>query len=318
ACLLGASGCGKTTLLRCVAGFEEPDSGRIEFAGVVFSEPGKILPPHQRAVGMVFQDHALFPHLNVAQNAGFALHQWDRPARQRRVEEVLNLVGMSTLSQRYPHQLSGGQQQRAALARALANQPQLLLLDEPFASLDRDLRYRLAQEVAGILKECGTMALWVTHDQKEAMMVADKIGIMHAGRIEQWDTPAGLFHRPVTEYVAAFMADCRFLTGTIGANGEVVTALGQVRQLSGVNLPAGTPVNVPVRSDQVHIGEGINATVSAVRFQGAESECEVELGGGEKLLVRIPSRHDLKVADQLRISWQETRMPAFEKEVNSK
>jgi iron(III) transport system ATP-binding protein len=204
-CLLGASGCGKTTALRAIAGFEPVQAGRILLGGAALSAPGRMLPPEQRGVGMMFQDYALFPHLDVAANVAFGLRGAGRAARQARVAEMLALVGLGDEARAFPHELSGGQQQRIALARALAPAPKLLLLDEPFSNLDVDTRERLAAELRGILKAAGTTALLVTHDQAEAFVVADAIGVMDRGRLLQWADAATLYARPADRFVASFI-----------------------------------------------------------------------------------------------------------------
>lgn len=204
-CLLGASGCGKTTILRAIAGFEPLRSGAIRLDERVLSTPSQALEPQNRQVGMMFQDYALFPHLNVKDNVGFGLRRWEKTRRCDRVAELLELVGLSDAAQRYPHELSGGQQQRVALARALAPEPELLLLDEPFSNLDVDTRERLAFEVRDILKKTGHTALLVTHNQAEAFAIADRIGVMDRGAVVQWDTPYALHHAPATPFVADFV-----------------------------------------------------------------------------------------------------------------
>src|ERR1700752_3810350 len=188
-CLLGPSGCGKTTVLRCIAGFENVREGEIRLADHLVSGPGVMLPPEKRRIGMVFQDYALFPHLAVAGNIAFGLHGMPAEERAARGQELAQLVGLSTALDKYPHEISGGQQQRVALARALAPRPELLLLDEPFSNLDVDLRERLSLEVRDIIKASGATAVLVTHDQQEAFAMADEIGVLHEGRIQQWDTP---------------------------------------------------------------------------------------------------------------------------------
>ncbi|OZI60936.1 ABC transporter ATP-binding protein [Bordetella genomosp. 11] len=204
-CLLGPSGCGKTTVLRAIAGFEPPAGGRILLDGVVLSSTTRHVAPERRRVGMMFQDYALFPHLTVGRNVGFGLRRQPRAERERRVAEMLELVGLAQAVDRYPHELSGGQQQRVALARALAPSPDLLLLDEPFSNLDADARERLAFEVRDILKHTGHTAVLVTHDQAEAFAIADRIGVMTEGRVAQWDTPYNLRHHPATPFVADFI-----------------------------------------------------------------------------------------------------------------
>ena len=197
-CVLGPSGCGKTTVLRAIAGFVAPSAGQIRLNGVQVAGPDHIVAPEQRGVGVVFQDYALFPHLTVAENVAFGLRHWTKIERAERVAELLALVGLADAGKRGTQGLSGGQQQRVALARALAPRPRLLLMDEPFSNLDPDLRERLAIEVREILQADCTTALLVTHDQLEAFAMADTIGVMHAGRIEQWDAPWMLYHRPAS------------------------------------------------------------------------------------------------------------------------
>jgi iron(III) transport system ATP-binding protein len=192
ACLLGASGCGKSTVLRAIAGFEPVRAGRIALDGRILSSPDALVAPERRNVGMMFQDYALFPHLTAADNVGFGLRRLGRAERRARVREMLELVGLAQAAESYPHELSGGQQQRVALARALAPSPGLLLLDEPFSNLDVDTRERLAFEVRGILKRAGHTAILVTHNQAEAYAIADRVGFMADGAIEQWDAPENL------------------------------------------------------------------------------------------------------------------------------
>ncbi|MGQ0654451.1 MAG: ABC transporter ATP-binding protein, partial [Betaproteobacteria bacterium] len=210
-CLLGPSGCGKTTVLRCIAGFEPVQEGSIRISGVTVSAPGAALQPERRRIGMVFQDYALFPHLSVEGNIGFGLHALGRTERQARVRELAGLVGLTRELDKYPHEISGGQQQRVALARALAARPELLLLDEPFSNLDVELRERLALEVRDIIRRSGATAILVTHDQHEAFAMADEIGVMHEGRIQQWDAPYNLYHRPGNRFVADFVGQGAFL-----------------------------------------------------------------------------------------------------------
>lgn len=204
-CLLGSSGCGKTTILRAIAGFEPLHAGEIRLDGRLLSSTQQSVVPEKRNVGMMFQDYALFPHLSVAKNVGFGLGGLERGARNRRIAEMLELVGLADLAKRYPHELSGGQQQRVALARALAPSPELLLLDEPFSNLDVDTRERLAFEVRDILKQAGLTAILVTHNQAEAFAIADRIGVMQQGNIVQWDSPFQLYNHPASDFVADFI-----------------------------------------------------------------------------------------------------------------
>ncbi len=204
-CLLGASGCGKSTVLRAIAGFEPVREGRITLDGRVLSSAAHQVVPELRRVGLMFQDYALFPHLNVEQNVGFGLRRMARTQRQARVAELLEMVGLARAGDSFPHELSGGQQQRVALARALAPSPDLLLLDEPFSNLDVDTREHLAFEVRDILRSTGHTAILVTHNQAEAFAIADRIGVMSQGRILQWDSPYNLRHRPEDVFVAEFI-----------------------------------------------------------------------------------------------------------------
>jgi len=209
--LLGPSGCGKTTLLRLIAGFETPQRGRIAIAGTPVCDGPQQVPPERRSVGMVFQDFALFPHLTVAENLAFGLQRLSPATVRERVAEALALIGLQGFEQRYPHELSGGQQQRVALARALAPRPSLILLDEPLSNLDVQVRVALRQEIRDVLKATGTSAVFVTHDQEEAMAIADQVAVMRAGHLEQHGTPEHLYHEPTSRFVAEFVTQANFL-----------------------------------------------------------------------------------------------------------
>ena len=208
---LGPSGCGKTTLLRLIAGFEQPEVGTVKIGDRICAGNGNWIPPEQRDVGMVFQDYALFPHLSVAKNVAFGLQHFDRTESIDRVAEVLKLVGLAGLDHRYPHQLSGGQQQRVALARAIAPRPALVLLDEPLSNLDVQIRLRLRQELRDILKEEGTSAIIVTHDQEEALAISDLVAVIQSGRIEQFGSPLEIYRQPASRFVAEFVTQANFL-----------------------------------------------------------------------------------------------------------
>ncbi|MEY2718350.1 MAG: hypothetical protein RL539_1382, partial [Pseudomonadota bacterium] len=210
-CLLGASGSGKTTVLRVIAGFQAIDHGEIYIRDQLVSKHGRTLAPEQRQVGIVFQDYALFPHLSVLDNVTFGLRKLSKDAAATQALDLLALVGLAGFERRFPHELSGGQQQRVALARALAPRPHLLLLDEPFSNLDPALRERLAMDLRELLKRHGTTALLVTHDQHEAFALADSVGVMSAGRVEQWDTAWRLYHQPRSRRVANFVGQGSFL-----------------------------------------------------------------------------------------------------------
>ncbi len=246
--VLGPSGCGKTTLLRLVAGFERPDAGGIEIDGRVVAGPRRHLPPEERRIGMVFQESALFPHLDVAANIGFGL---PRRGRETRVAELVALVGLAGLQQRMPHELSGGQQQRVALARALAPDPALILFDEPFSSLDATLRAQLRGEVRDILRAAGATTLFVTHDQSEALEISDRVAVMRAGRIEQISTPDELYLRPVNRFVAGFVGEANLLPGEV-RHGEVQTLVGRFRAGTDA-LADGARAEVLLRPEQLHM-----------------------------------------------------------------
>jgi iron(III) transport system ATP-binding protein len=246
--LLGPSGCGKTTTLRLIAGLEAPDSGEIFLDGRCVAGPQTWSPPERRRVGMVFQDFALFPHLTVAANIAFPLHHAPVEHRRARVAEMLRLVSMDGLADRYPHQLSGGQQQRVALARALAAEPAVVLLDEPFSNLDADLRAQMRLQVRSILKQVGTTAVFVTHDQEEALYMGDRVAVLHAGRLEQVAAPEELYLAPASRFVAEFMGAAFFLPATITPSG-LETEIGFVPQP--VALRPGTRVEVAVRPDDL-------------------------------------------------------------------
>ncbi len=211
--IIGPSGSGKTTTLRLIAGFERPDHGEVWFEARMLSGPGRHVPPESRGIGFVFQDYALFPHLTVLGNVTFGLKGLSARERRRRAEEVLDLVGLTLFAQRYPHELSGGQQQRVALARALAPKPKLILLDEPFSSLDAGLRESTREEVRSILKQTGTGAIMVTHDQEEALSFADRIAVIREGRLEQVGRPEEVYHHPATPFVARFLGNTNLVRG---------------------------------------------------------------------------------------------------------
>ena len=309
--LVGPSGCGKTSLLRAVAGLEPCSDGRIVMDGQTLSEPRSRthLPPETRRIGMVFQDYALFPHLSVAQNVALGVHHLPRGERRARVQQMLDLVGLGHAAKRPPHQLSGGQQQRIALARALAPQPQLLLLDEPFSSLDVDLRERLAQEVRVILKESATTALFVTHDQLEAFALGDVIGVMHKGRLEQWDDAYTLYHRPASRFVAQFIGHGVFTPGRIVAHEggpRVHTPLGELSDMDECPLPSAFPggeCDVLLRADDIihDDASAIKAQIERKAFRGSEFLLTLRLQSGERVLAHVPSHHDHAVGEWIGI-----------------
>lgn len=298
--LIGPSGCGKTTLLRAIAGLERVQAGEIRLQSQVVSSARHHVPPERRRIGMVFQDYALFPHLDVARNVAFGLHAWGRDRQAARVAQVLEWVGLQASAQRFPHELSGGQQQRVALARALAPQPQLLLLDEPFSNLDVDLRERLAKEVRAILKQAEATALFVTHDQMEAFALGDVIGVMFEGRLEQWADAYSLYHRPATRFVADFIGHGVFLPGE-AAGRTVVTPLGTLP------LPASATAqgrcDVLFRADDIVHDDAapLKAVIREKAFRGSEFLYTLRLASGETVLAHVPSHHDHQVGESIGI-----------------
>ena len=308
-CLLGPSGCGKTTVLRCIAGFEAVQAGEIRLAGQVVSGRGTMVPPEKRRIGMVFQDYALFPHLTVAANIAFGLHS--DPRRGARVRELGELVGLAAALDKYPHEISGGQQQRVALARALAPRPELLLLDEPFSNLDVDLRERLSLEVREIIKASGATAVLVTHDQQEAFAMADEIGILHEGRIQQWDNPYNLYHRPANRFVADFVGQGVFLPAKALGAGQVEIELGV---LKGGPLPRnGETLEVLLRPDDVVHDDSAptRAEVLHKAFRGAEILYTLRLESGRKVLALVPSHHNHELGEKIGIRLDVDHVVAF-------
>jgi ABC-type Fe3+/spermidine/putrescine transport system ATPase subunit len=290
--LLGPSGCGKTTTLNMIAGFLEPDAGTISIA----DQPMAGVPPHRRDTGMVFQSYALFPHLDVHDNLAFGLvmRRTPKPEIHARVREALALVRLEGLQRRHPKELSGGQQQRVALARALVIKPAVLLLDEPLSNLDAKLRHEMRLEIVEIQQRLGITTIFVTHDQDEALAIADRVAVMNAGIIEQIDTPAAIYHRPRTEFVARFIGEANFLPGRVAeVDGERATVEidggGQIIAVRDRAAPVGTRVLAMVRPERVRVvqapagaANSVAATVRALSFLGAVTRCQ--LAAGERVI----------------------------------
>ncbi len=302
-CLLGPSGCGKTTVMRTIAGFEALIEGEIRIDDEIVSRPGFKLGPEKRKVGMVFQDYALFPHLTIFDNVVFGLRNLSKAERVLRGNEVLELVGLEHESHKYPHEISGGQQQRIALARALAPRPGLLLMDEPFSNLDVTLRERLSMEVRDILKGYGATALFVTHNQHEAFAIADKVGVMHDGRMMQWDTPLNLYHRPIDPFVANFVGEGALIPGFVVAEKRVDTGLGLLDGLLEREFPAGRAVELLVRpEDVIHDDESpVKAEVLGKTFRGASILYRLRLNSGDKIEALVPSHCEHDIGEQIGI-----------------
>src|SRR5688500_12070204 len=313
-CLLGPSGCGKTTVLRCIAGFEGVREGEIRLAGKLVSGHGVMVPPEHRRVGMGFQYYAILPHLRVSGNSAFGLHAAPAGERAARVAELAQLVGLSASLDKYPHEISGGQQQRVALARALAPRPELLLLDEPFSNLDVELRERLSPEVRDIIRASGATAILVTHDQHEAFAMADEIGILQGGRIQQWDTPYNLYHRPANRFVADFVGQGVFLPARAVNAHELEIELGVLK--SDAVPQRGGAVEVLLRPDDVVHDDAAptQAEVLHKAFRGADILYTLKLASGRKVLALVPSHHNHALGERIGIRLDVDHVVAFQPE----
>jgi len=302
-CLLGPSGCGKTTVLRAIAGFHPILTGGIFINDQQVSAVGAMVPPESRRVGMVFQDHALFPHLTVRQNVAAGLSQLPEGSRGESVGEMLERMGLSHHADRFPHELSGGQQQRVALARALAPRPLLLLMDEPFSSLDQELREHMGQEVSDMLKESGTTCVMVTHDQHDAFALGDKVGVMSEGSIVQWDTPYNLYHQPGNHFVADFIGNGVFLSGEVVSPQQVSTPLGILPSDEPLIWSSRTPLEILLRPDDVVYDAAgpIQARVTRRAFKGAQILYTLRTLEGIKLLALFPSHANFEIGDDVRV-----------------
>jgi iron(III) transport system ATP-binding protein len=314
-CLLGPSGCGKTTLLRGVAGFQPLLGGSITIGGEMVSRPGFTLAPEKRQVGMVFQDFALFSHLSVADNVAFGIRRWRTEQRRERVTELLELVGLPDYARVWPHELSGGQQQRVALARALAPRPRLLLLDEPFSSLDVGLRADLAREVRRILRHEQMTAVLVTHDQMEAFAMADEIGVLKHGQLMQWDSGYNLYHRPANRFVARFVGQGALIAGKVVDDRDVSTAVGVIASREPLASEPGAAVAVLMRPDDLHCVEPASAAVTGVivarDFRGAEYLYTIELDNGERVLSLAHSHERYDVGERIGLAVDSRHLVIF-------
>ena len=305
--LLGPSGCGKTTALRLIAGFEHPDAGTVEVGGELVSDAdhpgGRWVPPEGRRVGMVFQDYALFPHLSVARNVAFGLPRTMRD-RQRRVDAALATVGLGGLGERTPDRLSGGQQQRVALARALVPEPEVILLDEPFSNLDAELRASVREEVRQILRQAGATAVLVTHDQEEALSIADRVAVMLDGRIVQAGPPEELYHRPASRAIADFVGDAQFLPGEATGR-RALTALGEIPLHAGHE----GAVDILLRPEMLRLApaadagdEAALATIVSRAFFGHDQLLTLHLDRGPTLKARLGAYGGFRPGDRVAVT----------------
>lgn len=308
---LGPSGSGKTTILMSIAGFTKPTSGDIKLDGRSILD----MPPEDRGIGVVFQGYALFPHLTAAQNIAFPLEmrKVDRSAITTRVSKILDMVGLGDLGGRYPHEMSGGQQQRVALARALVFEPSLLLLDEPLGALDKDRRLAMQQEFRSLHKKIGATIIYVTHDQHEALSMADRIALMDKGRIAQVGTPSEIFSSPASRFVAGFIGECNFLKAdTIDREegGHRVSVAGYAGHVRGAQAAGGSAA-LAIRPHHAFIAPhdsiGVPATVSDVMFLGELTEYITRLSSGEEFRIRrISDKHDFNpsIGDHVKAGWE--------------
>ena len=314
-CLLGSSGCGKTTLLRSIAGFEKPDQGQIYIRNKLVNDSVTNVPPEQRNIGMVFQDFALFPHLSIKKNIAFGLLKHSKNEAAQRVNELLEMIGLTDSGEKYPHQLSGGQQQRVALARALAPKPDLLLLDEPFSSLDVELREQLATEVGKIIKHEGITAILVTHDQQEAFAMADKVGLLHQGEMIQWDTPYNLYHQPTTQYAANFIGQGVMLPGIVLDQQTIKTDLGNIHGKVPEGCQENCPVEILIRPDDIIHDDESKHQLEIIDkvFRGAEFLYTLKVNETSSILCITPSHHNHPVSSLLGITLDITHVVVFKK-----
>lgn len=303
-CLLGSSGCGKTTLLRAIAGLQGITQGTIVMDGKPISTPDETIPPEKRGVGLMFQDLALFPHLTVFDNVAYGIRKQDKQYIKKQVAHVLNLAEIKAEQyEKYPHELSGGQQQRVALARALAPKPKILLLDEPFSSLDPDLRTQLASQVRQILKQENVTTVLVTHDQHEAFTMADWVGVMDRGRISQFDTPYNVYHQPATRFIADFVGMGDFIPAKIVDADKIETVFGTLTGTIAPEFAIGEQVDLLVRPDDIPHDDhsDISAIVEEKRFLGAEFLYTLRLPGDHRVSCYAPSHHDHDIGQPLGI-----------------
>jgi iron(III) transport system ATP-binding protein len=311
-CLLGPSGCGKTTTLRAIAGFEPVTAGEIRLEGRLVSAPGHVIPAEHRRIGMVFQEYALFPHICVRDNVAFGLQHLPAGEQAAQVHAMLEMVGLTDLAERFPHELSGGQQQRVALARALVQKPAVLLLDEPFSNLDPDMAGKMREDLHVLLRRTKTTAILVTHDHDEAFAMADQIAVLNGGRLEQLDTPEAIYHTPSTPFVADFVGQADFIPGTI-ENGTVQTEIGTFPNQAGYRSSA--QVVVMIRPDDIHIVpvEKSFAHIVGRRFHGSENLYTIGLPSGRVVHSSEPSTTVYPVGTPVELQVNATHTVLFDR-----
>ncbi len=312
-CLLGPSGCGKTTVLRAIAGFQTLHRGEILLNSERISYPGYTKAPEKRQIGMVFQDYALFPHMDVNQNISFGLRNKTDKEKQQIVDQMLEIVDLSGYGDRYIHELSGGQQQRVALARALAPEPKLILLDEPFSNLDIEMRERLSRDVRDILKARGATGVLVTHDQHEAFSFGDMIAVMNKGQILQRDSAYNLYHSPANRFVADFIGQGVLIPGILSSHDTVETSLGMIMGDRAYEWDSGTEVELLLRPDDIIADSkgNLEATVIQKAFKGAEILYTLQLESNIEVLSLFPSHHNHEIGEKVKLRLELDHMVAF-------
>jgi len=310
--IVGPSGSGKTTLLRLVAGFETPDTGRIMVGGLEQSSSRGVVPPEKRGIGVVFQEFALFPHLSVAHNIGYALYRKTDSEREARVAYLLELLGLEGLGHRFPHEISGGQQQRVAIGRALAPHPSLLLLDEPFSQLDPELREELIHVLRRVLDETRITTLLVTHHQEDAYDLAQNLGVLHEGQLLQWGDPFELYHKPRNRFVADFVGKGVLIPARVVEAGTVQTEIGRFG--CDVTWDVGSTCELLVRPDDlvhVDVPGGLNGRIVKKRFRGSLHLYTLRLESGREVLVEVPSHHNHRIGESIGIEVDMTHVNLY-------
>ena len=313
-CLLGQSGCGKTTVLRAIAGFQNIDKGEIKLRDSLVTTAGYTQPTEKRGLGMVFQDYALFPHMNVSDNITFGLRKESKQEKRKIAVELLALVGLAGMETRFVHEMSGGQQQRVALARALATKPDLILMDEPFSNLDVELRERLGTDVREILKAAGISAILVTHDQSEAFALADIVGVMQGGKIMQWDTPYNLYHEPTNRCVASFVGQGAFIDGTLLSPNVVQTDMGLIKGNRAYLWPTGSQLDILLRPDDIvpDANSSVRGEVVHRAFKGASILYSIKLSSGQEVLALFPSHNNYEIGEVIGVKLIVEHLIAFQ------